>query len=169
MYEQGLRSLQERNFGRAAELLARVVQGFPQEKELTERARLYLAVCERQMQPPSAEPQSTAERLYAATLALNAAEVDRAIRHLEQVLAEDASNDQALYMLAGAHAARGQTEVAIGYLQRAIATNPENRVLARTDPDLAAIRSDEAVAALLDGSLPADENRRRSAASRTER
>lgn len=165
-----MRTLQQRNFVRAAELLSRVVQAYPQEKELAERARLYVALCERQIQPLSAEPQSVTERLYAATLALNAADVGRAIGYLEQVLADDSANDQALYMLAGAYAARGETDLAIGYLQRAIATNPENRVLARTDPDLAAIRSDEAVAALLEGPLPPpDGDRRRTSLSRTGR
>lgn len=165
-----MRTLQQRNFARAAELLGRIVTSYPQEKELGERARLYVALCQRQIQPPSDEPQSVNERLYAATLALNAAEVDRAIGYLERVLEDDAVNDQALYMLATAYAARGATDLAIGYLQRAIATNPENRALARTDPDLAAIRSDETVTALLDGSMLAPGvDRRRTSLSRNGR
>lgn len=170
VYEEGLRTLQQRNFARAAELLSRVVKAYPEEKELAERARLYLAVCERQTQPPSAEPQSVDERLYAATLALNAADVARAITHLEQVLQDEAANDQALYMLAGAYATRGQTDLAVGYLQRAIATNPENRALARTDPDLAALRADKTVAALLDGPMrPVGTDRRRASSPRSGR
>jgi tetratricopeptide (TPR) repeat protein len=170
VYEQAMLALQRREFASAAEQLSQIVQKYPQEKELAERARLYLALCERHTRPLSAEPRSITERLYAATLALNAAEVTRAIAYLEQVLADDAENDQALYMLAVSHSARGETELAIGYLQRAIATNPENRVLARTDPDLAAIRSDEAVSALLDGPLIApDGDRRRTSVSRTGR
>lgn len=167
VYEQGMRTLQQRNFARAAELLSRVVKAYPEEKELAERARLYLALCERQTQPLSAEPQSVNERLYAATLALNGGDVGGAIIYLEEVLKEEVANDQALYMLAGAYATRGQTDLAVGYLQRAIATNPENRALARTDPDLAALRADEAVAALLEGRLqPVDADRRRTSSPR---
>jgi tetratricopeptide (TPR) repeat protein len=168
LYEQAVQTLQQRDFPRAAELLGQVVRAYSQEKELVERARLYLGLCERHIRPPDAEPQSISERLYAATLALNAAEIDRAIGYLERVLEDDRANDRALYMLASAYAARGQVDLAIGYLQRAIATNPENRALARTDPDLESLRSDEAVAALLEGPiLPVD--RRRTDLSRSGR
>ena len=41
-----------------------------------------------------------------------------------------------LLALAVAHAQRGEHAEAIAHLQRAIALNPENRALARRDPDL---------------------------------
>ena len=49
IYEQALRTLQQHNFAKAAELLRHVVTGFPEERELLERARLYLNLCERQL------------------------------------------------------------------------------------------------------------------------
>jgi tetratricopeptide (TPR) repeat protein len=170
VYEQAVRTVQQRNFPRAAELLGQLVGAYSHEKELVERARLYLNLCERHIQPPDAEPQSVGERLYAATLALNAADPERAIGYLERVLHDEAANDRALYLLAAAHAARGDAELAVGYLRRAIATNPENRALARTDPDLDSLRSDEAVAALLEGPIrPGDGDPRRNGPSRNGR
>ena len=56
---------------------------------------------------------------------------------------EDPDNDHALYMLAVAHAQRGEHAEAIAHLERAIALNPENRALARRDPDLEPLREDE--------------------------
>jgi hypothetical protein len=73
------------------------------------------------------------------------------------VVERDAAHDRALYLLATAHAQRGEPGLAIPYLQRAVEANPENRALARTDPDLEALRSDRAVAALLEP--PADGRR----------
>ena len=49
-------------------------------------------------------------------------------------------NDQALYMLAVVHSERRDPELAIRYLAQAIEANPENRSLARVDPDLDALR-----------------------------
>jgi len=149
VYEQGIRQIQEHDFARAADLLNRLLAAFPHERELCERARLYLGLCNRHLRPAADEPQSLAERVYAATLALNAGQVDRAILFLESVLREDSANDQALYMLATAYAQRGDVEVAIPYLQQAIESNPDNRVLARVDPDLAGLRTEDTIAALL--------------------
>ena len=53
-------------------------------------------------------------------------------------------------MLAVAHAQRGEHAEAIAHLERAIALNPENRALARRDPDLEPLRDDEAFRAALD-------------------
>ncbi len=47
-------------------------------------------------------------------------------------------------MLAVSHAQRGEHAEAIAHLERAIALNPENRALARQDPDLEPLRDDEA-------------------------
>ena len=67
---------------------------------------------------------------------------------------EDPDNDHALYMLAVAHAQRGEHAEAIAHLERAIALNPENRALARRDPDLEPLRDDEAFRAALDVAAP---------------
>ena len=90
------------------------------------------------------------ERLYAATLAINGGRYDEAITHLRLVRDEDPDNDHALYMLAVAHAQRGEVAEAIAHLERAIALNPENRGLARTDPDLEPLREDDSFRAALD-------------------
>lgn len=112
---------------------------------------MYLSFCDRQLQPQTAEPKTAAERLYAATLALNAGAPDRAIAYLQRVADDEPANDQALYLMAIAHAEQGDAGVAIRYLEQAIEANPENRSLARVDPDLEALRRETALAALLGG------------------
>jgi len=58
-------------------------------------------------------------------------------------------------MLAVAHAQRGEPAEAIAHLERAIALNPENRGLARTDPDLEPLRGDDAFRTALEtASMP---------------
>jgi tetratricopeptide (TPR) repeat protein len=102
------------------------------------------------VQPREDAPQTIDERLYASTLAINGGRYDEAISHLRLVRDEDPDNDHALYMLAVAHAQRGEHAEAIAHLERAIALNPENRGLARRDPDLDTLRDDEAFRAALE-------------------
>jgi tetratricopeptide (TPR) repeat protein len=150
VYERGLEALQRHEYDRAAELFHTVSRQYPDEKELLERVRLYLNVCERQAAPRETAPQTLEERLYAATLAINGGQYDQAIAHLRLVRDEDADNDHALYMLAVAHAQRDEPAEAVAHLERAIALNPENRALARTDPDLEPLREDETFRAALE-------------------
>jgi tetratricopeptide (TPR) repeat protein len=144
LYERGLEALQRHAYGEAANAFESVLRQYPEEKELHERVRLYLNICKRQMATQEPAPQTIEERLFAATLAINGGHYDQAIAHLRLVRDEDPDNDHALYMLAVAHAQRDEPAEAVAHLERAIALNPENRGLARTDPDLDPLRDDEA-------------------------
>ncbi|MEQ1726855.1 MAG: tetratricopeptide repeat protein [Vicinamibacterales bacterium] len=144
LYEKGLEALQRHDYNKALEFFERVLTSFPDERELHERVRLYLNVCRRHATPRVAAPQTVQERLYASTLALNGGRYDEAISHLRLVRDEDPDNDHALYMLAVAHAQRGEHAESIAHLERAIALNPENRALARRDADLDPLHDDDA-------------------------
>ena len=161
VYERGLEAIRSHAYGEAANLLESVLRQYPEEKELHERVRLYLNVCQRQAAHREASPQTIDERLYAATLAINGGQYDQAIAHLRLVRDEDPDNDHALYMLAVAHAQRGEHAEAVAHLERAIALNPENRALARNDPDLEPLREDDAFRAALEAPSVARADRRR--------
>ena len=56
LYERGLEALQRHDFSDAAEILESVLRQYPDEKELHERVRLYLNICERQATPKEPTP-----------------------------------------------------------------------------------------------------------------
>lgn len=139
-YERGVTALQQRKFGEAAKLLQAVIDAYPDEKELHERAYVYLNVCRRQALPPDATPKTFEERVYAATLAINAGAYDDALGRLEALAGESPASDHVQFMLAVVHTLRGDLAKAWPALERAIDLNPENRFLARQDADLEALR-----------------------------
>jgi len=141
MYERGLQALQRRDFAAAAEALRNVIEHYPDERELLERARLYLKVCERELEPKEPTPKTAAEWVYAGTVALNSGDEATAVQHLQRALAEDPRHDHAHYMMTVASVRRNELTRALEHLRQAIALNPENRSLARQDPDLDPLRS----------------------------
>ena len=169
LYERGLAALQRHDYGEAADLLQSVLRLYPEEKELQERIRLYLTICQRHAKNEKPAPRTVDERLFASTLALNGGRYDEAISHLRLVRDEDPDNDHALYMLAVAHAQRGEPAEAIAHLERAIALNPENRGLARHDPDLETLRGDETFRTAVDGVSASPVDQRRAFRTRTGR
>ena len=138
-------------------------------ERLPERVRLYLTICQRHATRQEPEPKTVDERLFASTLAINGGRYDEALSHLRLVRDEDPDNDHALYMLAVAHAQRGEHAEAIAHLERAIAMNPENRGLARNDPDLEPLRGDESFRAALEAPHGQRAERRRPFRTRTGR
>jgi tetratricopeptide (TPR) repeat protein len=169
LYEHGLEALQRHEYEHAANLFGSVLRQYPEEKELHERVRLYLNICQRQALARESAPRTIDERLYAATLAINGGNYDQALLHLRLVRDEDPDNDHALYMLAVAHAQRGEPAEAVAHLERAISLNPENRGLAKNDPDLEPIRHDDAFRSALEAMPSARGDRRRSIRTKSAR
>lgn len=150
MYERGLQALQRRDFAAAAAALRTVIERYPDERELLERARLYLKVCERELEPKEPAPKTADEWVYAATVSLNAGDEAAALQRLQRALAADAAHDHAHYMMAVASVRRNDLEAALDHLHHAVSLNPENRGLARQDPDLDALRDLPGFRAALD-------------------
>ena len=161
LYEEGMAALQSHEFSRASTLLRSVLSRYPEEREVHDRVRLYLNVCERHMTPRAASPSTPEERVFAATLAVNAANYDEALEHLRTATSEAPDHDHALYMLASVLALREQLDEAVPLLLRAIDLNPDNRNLARHDPDLALLREFDSVRAALEATSPSKTDRRK--------
>lgn len=140
IYERGVQALQRHDFGGAAELFRVVIERYPEERELLERARLYLRVCERETARLTPPPESAKDHVYAATVALNSGDHAGALAHSQRALTMDDSNDHAHYIMAAALSLRGRRDEALMHLKRSISLNPENRTQAREDPDLENIR-----------------------------
>ena len=95
-----------------------------------ERARLYLQVCERETARRPSGPETPSESVYAATVALNAGDVEAALGHLGRALEKAPDSDHAHYIMAVALVDKGDLSLAMVHLHQAIALNPENRSVA---------------------------------------
>ena len=161
LYEEGTAALQAHDFARASALLRSVLSRYPDERELHERVRLYLNVCDRHMTPRALSPSTPEERVFAATLAVNAGNYDEALEHLRAANSEAPEHDHALYMLASVLTLREDIDDAVPLLLRAIELNPDNRTLARHDPDLEPLREVDSVRAALEAATPPKNERRK--------
>ena len=140
IYETGVRALQRHDFEKAADQFRQIIQRYPDERELHERSVLYLRVCERETARRPTSPQTPQERVYAATMALNAGDAAAALDHLQRALTDAPDSDHAHYIMAVTLASQGQSTKALDHLKRSIDLNPDNRALARQDPDLEDVR-----------------------------
>ncbi len=149
-YERGLAAIQRHDYAEGHRILTDILTDFPAEGDVLDRVRLYLQICERHRHARPSRAQTVDDHLYAATLALNTGDRAGALDHLAVVQKKDADNDHALYMLGVLQALSGERDASVEYLRRAIALNPDNKALARYDPELESLRSTDAFKLLLD-------------------
>ena len=112
IYERGVQALQRHDYEGAAGFFRTILDRYPDERELLERARLYLRVCERETARQPTGPKTPAERVYAATVALNSGDHTGALDHLQRALGEDPESDHAHYIMAVALGMRGRADEA---------------------------------------------------------
>ncbi len=159
VYERGLAAVQRRDFPKAVAAFQKLLDGHPEARELQERSRLYLRVCERETAQP-VPPESPEELVYAATLALNNGALDESLSHLQQAVEQDADDERAHYMLAVVYAQTNRPDLATTHLAKAVELEPENRTLARHEADFETLRKNAPVRKLLERP-PAGRRRRR--------
>ena len=87
-------------------------------------------------------------------MALNAGDVEGAQAQLRQALTDDPDDDHGHYIMAVALSDAGMNSAAVDSLRQAIGLNPENRSIAKQDPDLAELRATEDGRLLLESEIP---------------
>jgi|SRR6476659_585838 len=138
-FDRGIGALQKKRFEEAEKNLLDRSQKYPDEKELVDRARVYLAVCERQKRaarPALIEPE---DFYYAAVIEKNRGNVSEAIEHLKRA-AKKNGGGRVDFLLACCYAQNGETGTALEHLKMAIVEDQRHRILARHDRDFDPVR-----------------------------
>lgn len=162
LFQRGMEALQRHAYSDAATAFDAVILGFPHERGLLDRARVYLELCARESSRRPPAPKTIEERLTAATAALNNDDDAAAEELSRSVLGDDPKHDLALYLLAAVFARRDSAADALDFLGRAIAVSPEAGAQARTDDDFASLHDEDAFWTLTEPPIvPAGTRRRR--------
>jgi tetratricopeptide (TPR) repeat protein len=151
-YESGLQLMQEGKFDKARVILAKLVNGPP--NEFVERGRVYLAACDRNAQRAALTFNSPEEQYDYAVSLLNTGFYEEARDHFESILARTPRADYAHYGIAILDSMTGQAEECLEHLTVAIELNPRNRIQARSDSDFQDMVDDPRFTELLYPEIP---------------
>ncbi len=144
LFEKGMKALGKKDFERAREAFLGLVDEHAAERDVAERARAYLRVCERALDKrPAYKPKGFDELLNYGVFLHNKGEYDDALRCLREAAEIHPKNEHAQYCVAAAAARAGETDTALKALRSAIGQNTQNRAQARVDSDFDPIREDE--------------------------
>ena len=141
-YETAVKLLYSQEFDKAKALFEKIIHTFEEDKELVERTRIHIRLCEQKSarKPPS--PRSVDEHYDLAISFYNQGKYDQAFEHLRKALKYDPSCDYVHYALAATNCKTGDLETALHDLGEAINLKPENRFLAQRDEDFAPLKED---------------------------
>ncbi|MGH9400101.1 MAG: tetratricopeptide repeat protein [Thermoanaerobaculia bacterium] len=138
-YDRGVVALQKKKLDEAQRNFLDLIQKYPGERELVDRARVYLSVVDRQKRDAQSVLTEPEDFYYAAVLEKNRGNVAEAIEHLKRAARKN-GHGRVDFLLACCYAQNGETDTALAYLKKAIEEDQSNRILARHDRDFDPVR-----------------------------
>ena len=144
VYESGFKLMHAEKFEKARETFASLVDDYPEETELLDRAHVLIHVCQKRLREAKKSPKlKSADDFYEFAVAeMNRRELDDALDHLQQALRMSPRADHVLYALAAVSALRNERDQALEFLQQSIKYRDENRFLAINDVDFESLSDD---------------------------
>lgn len=148
-FEAAVALFQQQKFQKARQEFERVAAG--PGKELADRARLHLKMCEQRLAAAAASPRPrTADEHYHQGVAMmNQRRWDEAREHLEKARKLAPKADHIIYAMAALDCLTGEADAALENLKLAIQLRPENRYHARNDEDFSFLQEDPRFTELL--------------------
>lgn len=134
VYAEGTKQFNRQSYKKAKALFEKVLAG--PSRELAERARVHLAICEQRLQRPApVRLRSADDHYHYAISQINVANYEEARAHLQKARRQAPKADYIHYALASVAALTGEADDALEHLEQAIKLRPENRYHARNDAD----------------------------------
>ncbi len=135
--------LQKKDWKQASRALASFISTHQKERELNERARMYLRVCGQHLDASNLKLETLDDHCYVAVVLSNDGEYDTALKHLDRALRHTPESDKAMYLRASTLALKGDRRRALEALRKAISLDDRNRIYAANNPDFSSLRDDE--------------------------
>ncbi len=150
-YEKAIDLFHKRHFDDAARKFEDLIEKHPDEKEFLDRARMYLTACrngKKAKAPSASEPE---EIYHAAVFEKNRGNVEKALELLRKGAGKKDGDGRVHYLAACCFALQGDVDQALQSLKKAIAADDHNRIQARLEADLSALRGTQGFTELVAG------------------
>jgi tetratricopeptide (TPR) repeat protein len=148
-YEVAMKLVYSQEYEKAREALEKIIQTATLDKDIVERSRSLLRLCQQKLSSGASVPRTLEEHYNLAVAQMNQGLYKESQEHLHKALKSNPQSDFVLYALAGNQCRLGHFAEALDHLKAAIELKPENRYLARNDGDFEALQHDPRFLALV--------------------
>ncbi len=142
-YGQAMKEFHKGEFAKAEESLESFLGKFPGERELVDRAKLYLSICKAREKKETVHLKTFEDYFNQSVYRINRGEYEGALKLLEKALEMKTDEGKVFYLLADAHCKMGQVDTCLDYLKKAIQKDKYFRTLAQNESDFEPIWEDK--------------------------
>lgn len=142
-YAEAIKEYRKGSWEKAQTLFEAFISKFGNEKELVDRANVYLSIIKGKGKRTLGTPKTSEECYYFSVYRLNQGQYEEALRWLNKALELKGDEGRVFYLMAEIYCLLGQTDNALEYLKRAIQKDKIYKILAQNEADFAPLWEDK--------------------------
>jgi tetratricopeptide (TPR) repeat protein len=142
-YGQAMKDFHKGEFEKAAVALAEFSEKYAAERELVDRARIYIELCKNRDKKERMSLKTVDDYYFYAVYKINQADYDGALKLLEKALDLKGGEGKIHYLMADIHCILGRTDEALESLKKAIQQDRFFRILAQNEIDFEPLWEDK--------------------------
>jgi len=142
-YTQAMRLFHKAQYKEAAAKLKVLLERFPQEREIVDRAQIYLVICQERNKKETIQLKTFDDYYQYSVYKINQGDCKEALKHLAKAHQMKPKEGKILYLMADAYCLMGNKDECLEYLKKAIQVDKFFSVLAQNDSDFESLREDK--------------------------
>jgi tetratricopeptide (TPR) repeat protein len=142
-YGEAMREFHKAKFDRAQDLLKAFVEKFDSERELVDRAKMYLHIIKEKGKKETVTLKTSDDYFYYGIYKINAGAYDDAVKLFEKALEMKEEEGKFYYLLADAYMLQGKTDEALEFLKKAFQKDKVYKILAQNEMDFEPLWEDK--------------------------
>ncbi len=142
-YGEAVKEYRKGRWDKAQSLFESLKEKFAEEKELVDRAQIYLTIIKEKGKKPLGTPKTADDCYYFSVYRLNQGEYEEALKWLNKALEMKGDEGKVYYLMADVYCQMGQNDQALDYLKKAIQRDKIYKVLAQNEIDFSPLWEDK--------------------------
>ncbi len=142
-YGEAVKEFHKGRFERAQELLKAFVEKFDAEKELVDRAKMYLQIIAERGKKETVALKTADDYFYYGVFRLNEKAYEEALKLFEKSLELKGDEGKLYYLMADAYMLQGKADEALEYLKKAFLKDKFFKILAQNETDFSSLWEDK--------------------------
>lgn len=142
-FDQAMKAFHKGDFTRAEELLNAFLENFPSEKELVDRAQVYLKICASRQKKEKIQLTTFEDYYQYGIMKINQGDYEEALKSLGKAGEMKPKEGKIPYLMANAYCRMGETEKCLEHLRKAIQIDKFFSTLAQNESDFESLWEDK--------------------------
>ncbi len=142
-YSQALKAFHKKEFKKAAESLKGFIEKYETERELIDRAKMYLKICETKLSNEKIQLKTFDDYYQVSILKMNEGDYQEALQLLEKARDMKPKEGKIFYLMADTYCLLGENEQCLENLKKAIQLDGFFKILAQNERDFEPLWEDK--------------------------